>query len=100
MAPPSRSTTATGYASETKTDDRGAYEIRNIPPGVYDVKITAAGFNAFEAKEITIAANNIARVDAPLKVGNVSEVITVGAEVVRTADRQVATSTRTSRPRS
>ena len=31
---------------------------------------------------VTIAANNIARVDAPLKVGNVSEVITVGAEVV------------------
>ena len=26
-------------------------------------------------------ANNIARVDAPLKVGNVSEVVTVGAEV-------------------
>jgi len=72
---------ATGYSKETKTDDRGAYEIQNIPPGVYDIKITSSGFSTFEAKDIAIQANNIARVDAPLKVGNVSEVITVGAEV-------------------
>jgi hypothetical protein len=74
---------ATNYAVETKTNDRGAYEIRNVPPGLYDVKITAAGFSAFEAKEINLQANNIARVDAPLKVGAVTETITVGAEVAR-----------------
>lgn len=72
---------ATGFSTETKTDDRGAYEIQNMPPGVYDIKITASGFSTFEAKDITIQANNIARVDARLKVGNVTEVITVGAEV-------------------
>lgn len=74
---------ATGYSLQALTDDRGAYEIRNIPPGIYDIKITAAGFAAFEAKDITVAANNISRIDAPLKVGSVSEVITVGAEVAR-----------------
>jgi hypothetical protein len=63
------------------TDDRGSYDIVNIPPGTYDVKISAPGFSTFEAKEITIVANNIARVDAPLKVGNISETVTVGAEV-------------------
>jgi len=72
----------TGYSTDTKTDDRGVYEIRNIPPGVYTIKITAAGFTSFEAKEIPIAANNIVRIDAPLKVGNVSDTITVGAEAV------------------
>jgi hypothetical protein len=74
---------ATGYSVESKTDDRGAYEILNIPPGQYDIKITATGFATFEAVDITIAANNIARINAPLKVGAVSEVITVGAEVAR-----------------
>lgn len=74
---------ATGYSVEVKTDDRGNYEIRNIPPGVYDVRITAAGFSTFEAKEIQVAANNIARIDAPMKVGSVSEVIVVGAEVAQ-----------------
>ena len=73
----------TGYSSETKSDDRGVYEIRNIPPGVYTVKIAASGFTSYEAKDIPIAANNIARVDAPLKVGNIAETITVGAEAAQ-----------------
>ncbi len=72
---------ATGYSTETKTNERGAYEIGNVPPGVYDIRITTPGFVSFEANEMTIAANNIARVDAPLKIGNVNETITVGAEV-------------------
>ncbi|MSV32658.1 MAG: carboxypeptidase regulatory-like domain-containing protein, partial [Bryobacterales bacterium] len=25
---------STGYSVDTKTDDRGVYEIRNVPPGV------------------------------------------------------------------
>lgn len=74
---------ATGYQAEAKSDDRGAYELRNLPPGVYDVKITANGFSGFDAKEISVSANNIVRIDAALKVGNVSEVITVGAEVAQ-----------------
>src|SRR5262245_42037980 len=57
---------ATGYSLETRTDDRGAYEVRNIPPGAYDIKITASGFTAFEAKDVAIQANNIARVNATL----------------------------------
>ena len=74
---------ATGFSTETKTDERGAYDIRNLQPGIYDIKISAPGFSGFEAKGIPIEANNIARIDAPLKIGAVSEVITVGAEVVR-----------------
>ena len=74
---------ATGYSAEAKTDERGAYEARNLPPGVYDVRIVATGFTQFEAKDITIAANNIARIDAALKVGSVSETITIGAEAVQ-----------------
>src|SRR5713226_8979313 len=74
---------ATGYSVEVKTNDRGGYEIPNIPPGVYDIRISATGFTSFEAKGISIQANNIARVDAPMKLGSVNEVVTVGAEVVQ-----------------
>lgn len=74
---------ATGYTVTAKTNDRGAYEIPNIPPGVYDITITAPGFATFEAQKIAIQANNIARIDAPLKLGNVAEKITVGAEIVQ-----------------
>jgi hypothetical protein len=72
---------ATGYSAAAVTDDRGVYEIRNIPPGVYEIKVSAPGFATFEAKEITLQANNIARVDAAMKIGNTSEVITVGGEI-------------------
>ncbi len=74
---------ATGYTVEQKTDERGAYDFRNIPPGTYNVKISASGFSNYEAKDIEIQANNIARIDAPLKVGSVSDTITVGAEVAQ-----------------
>jgi hypothetical protein len=74
---------ATGFQAEAKTNERGAYEFRNLTPGVYAVSITANGFTAFEAKAVTVAVNNIVRVDAALKVGSVSEVITVGAEAVQ-----------------
>jgi hypothetical protein len=72
---------STGYSVEQKTDERGSYDFRNIPPGTYNVKITASGFAAYEAQDIEIVANNIARIDAPLKVGSVTDTVTVGAEV-------------------
>jgi hypothetical protein len=74
---------ATGYTVEAKTTERGSYEIPNIPPGLYDIRITQTGFATFEAKEIVIQANNIARVDAPMKLGSLTEVVTVGAEVAQ-----------------
>ena len=79
----SLSNKANGYTVEDKTDDRGGYTFSNLPPGSYDIKISAAGFTSFEVKAISIVANNITRVDAALKVGAVSEVITVGAEVAQ-----------------
>src|SRR5882762_5356242 len=47
------------------------------------MKVTARGFSSFEANDVVIAANNIARFNAPLKIGNVSEVITISAESAR-----------------
>ena len=77
------SSRATGYSVEQKSDDRGAYDFRNVPPGVYDIKITASGFAPFEVRDLTITANNITRLDATLKVGTVAETITVGAEIAQ-----------------
>ena len=74
---------ATNYSVSDKTDDRGGYNFANVPPGTYEVKITMTGFATFGASGIAVVPNNITRVDAPMKVGNVSEVITVGAEVAQ-----------------
>jgi hypothetical protein len=74
---------ATGYRLESKTDDRGAYNFVNVPPGNYDVRVTAPGFATFDAVGIPVTANTIARIDAGLRVGQVSETVTVGAEVAQ-----------------
>jgi len=72
----------TGLTKDTKTDDRGVYEFNNIQAGTYSVKITAAGFNAFEASNISVSVNTVSRVDASLKLGAVTETISVNADAV------------------
>lgn len=74
---------ATGFTQESKTDDRGGYDFRNVPPGEYEVRVGSAGFSTFDAVSIPVTVNNITRIDAQLKVGSVAEVVTVGAEVAQ-----------------
>src|SRR5258708_20024787 len=52
---------ATGYSVETRTNERGGYEIPTIPPGVYDIRITQPAFATFKATPIPIQPNHIAR---------------------------------------
>jgi hypothetical protein len=69
-----------GFQRATVTDDRGWYEFANVPAGNYSVRITAPGFSTFEASGLAVTVNTVARVDAQMKVGAVSETVTVGAE--------------------
>src|SRR5262245_195265 len=72
----------TGLTREVKSDERGSYEFSNVPAGTYSVKIAASGFSSFEASNIPVSVNTVARVDASLKVGAVTESVVVGAELV------------------
>jgi hypothetical protein len=76
------SSAATGLTKNTTTDERGAYEFNNLQAGTYSVKIAAPGFSIFEAEGIPVSVNSVSRIDAPLKVGAVSETVLVGAELV------------------
>src|SRR5262249_1984174 len=69
----------TGFTRDTRTDERGFYEFSSIQAGTYSVKVAAPGFSAFEANNISVSVNSVSRVDAQLKVGAVSETISVGA---------------------
>ena len=68
---------ATGFQAKFTSDDRGEYTFRNLTPGTYDLKVTKAGFQAYEQKGIVITINQSARVDTPLKVGSATETISV-----------------------
>ncbi len=69
----------TGQVREAMTSEDGTYTIPNVLPGVYDLKITKQGFTTHTETGVSVTANNIARIDPKLKVGNVNEVVSVTA---------------------
>ena len=73
---------ATGVQKEGDTDESGHYTISDVPPGNYDMKITASGFKPLTQTNLTVAANTVMNGDAKLQVGAVSEQVTVEASTV------------------
>src|SRR5258706_1918601 len=53
----------TGLSRETKTDSAGRYILEALPPGTYELKVTAQGFVTHTQTEVTIVVNNVTRVD-------------------------------------
>jgi hypothetical protein len=70
----------TGQVLVSTTNSEGEYTINNVLPGTYDVKVTKDGFTTFTKTSLTITANNVTRTDVELKVGSVSDVVSVAAD--------------------
>jgi hypothetical protein len=71
---------ATGRETEASTGPAGLYSFTTLPPGSYDVIVTADGFQTFRRRGVLLAANTTVRVDARLQLGQVSEAIEVSAQ--------------------
>jgi hypothetical protein len=69
------SVTATANAS-------GDYTVEHLIPDVYNIKVTANGFEGFEADGITVNADQSPKVDASLKTGSSSETVQVNADTI------------------
>ncbi|RXH57575.1 Oar protein [Granulicella sibirica] len=69
--------TATGISRQAVSGPNGAYQIGDLQPGEYDVSISLAGFGTYQVKAYPISANGTVRLDAALKVGDVSQQVTV-----------------------
>ena len=70
----------TGQIREAITNAEGEYTITNVLSGTYDLKVTKQGFNTSTKTDLTITANNITRADVEMKIGNVSDVVSVAAD--------------------
>jgi len=71
--------TGTRTVSKTTTNESGEYLFAAIPPGTYDLSVSATGFNTYDAKGIVLSVSQRARVDATLAVGEVKTTVTVEA---------------------
>lgn len=70
--------TQTGFERATVTTQTGDFELPLLPiTGVYNVTVTHAGFQTQELTGITLQVDQRARFDVSLKVGAVSERVTV-----------------------
>ena len=66
------------------TNSSGDYNQASLPPGKYDVIVTAAGFKKYQAKGIVLDVAQKARVDVTLEVGAATtEVVVEGSNVAQ-----------------
>ncbi|HKA01464.1 MAG TPA: carboxypeptidase regulatory-like domain-containing protein, partial [Candidatus Solibacter sp.] len=80
--------TGTNAIKEVKTTSDGVYTIPYLDPGVYDVEVTAAGFQQLKRSQITLQVAQKMNLPMQMTVGQMSQEITVTGqqEVIDTAD--------------
>src|SRR5260370_12861312 len=71
---------AKGTIVNVTSNASGDYSVPHLIPDVYDLKVTAKGFKAFETKGITVQADTAPRIDPTMSVGGSTETVTVSAE--------------------
>jgi hypothetical protein len=75
--------TSTGYTRTATTDGSGAYSILALPPGTYRLTASNAGFENGVVENINLNVNDALKFDFVLKIGNVSQTVSVDASTVQ-----------------
>src|SRR5438034_3662302 len=73
---------ATNAVRETRTAETGSYTLPFLPAGDYSVTAVIAGFQTQKIDRVTLQVQQTARVDVQLRIGDVSETVTVEAFAV------------------
>jgi carboxypeptidase family protein/TonB-dependent receptor-like protein len=82
--------TQTGAARTIVADERGRYHAFNLAPGTYDVSAELQGFSPTARKAIEVTIGSDVLVDLAMKVGTISETITVTGEATMLDTRATA----------
>ena len=75
--------TERNISSVVQTDTEGRYSFPSLLPGTYDLTVDAAGFKGYVQRGIVLLANQAARVDASLQVGDAATKVEVTADVAQ-----------------
>ena len=80
---------ATGVVTPTTSNEEGSYRVPFLIPGNYTVTVMLTGFSKFVSEPIEVHVADLLTVDATLKVGALTDEVTVTA-VAATLDRTTA----------
>ena len=79
--------TATGVVRTTTTGTDGGYVLPNLPIGPYLLEVTKEGFNKYVQSGIVLQVDTNPTVDVSLRIGSVSEQVTVEAGALQVETR-------------
>ena len=91
----------TGVSQTAKTNSAGSYSFPALPPGKYKITVSARGFASVAQENITLGGAESRTISLALKVGDVSETVTVTSEPapVQSSEAKVATNISTAQIR-
>ncbi len=86
--------TESGLQRTVTSGADGGYSLPSLPVGPYTLKVTAAGFSAYDQSGIVVQVGNELRVDVKLQVGGVAQTVqvTAAASMVQTEDQSISRS--------
>lgn len=70
-----------GALRETVTNSEGYYTFASVPPGAYELNISAPGFDAYSQTGIRLGGGDKINVNVGLKVGNTANTVVVTGDV-------------------
>jgi len=73
----------TNLTWHTVTDDKGNYQVLDVPIGQYSVTVESAGFSKAKTEMQELTINQALRIDIHMKVGAVNEVIEVQSQAAQ-----------------
>ena len=71
-----------GLVRQTVTNSTGIYVLSHIPPGVYTITASSAGFSSASRAGVELVVSQSATFDFSLKPGSSTETVSVSAEIV------------------
>ncbi len=71
--------TATALVKRATTDERGSFLISDLPPGTYNVTVSAPAFSRHVEQGLVLEPNQTRRIEATLRVAQVTESVVVNA---------------------
>lgn len=82
---------ATGVTNETVTNGSGIYYVQFLRIGLYKVSFSSPGFNGESVGPFALEIDQVAKIDAKLKVGSASEIVVVSDSLAPILNSENAT---------